>query len=270
MSGIDSIKLNNITFSGKKKVRSAEKEQDIDNKGLKQIIFKPVKDKFVKAYGEDAKPTAPLIADFAADNIIKLGVLTAGTVVLFSKMKSTTNGLTKAVREAVKTHQGLGKKVGDVVNQVKKNNAEFVISTRKAAENAAKKGADGELLQSVNESGGVKTFVKSTLKNMFKPKETFNADGKLGKIIKGVVGEKKAPVVMDKLRKVGISGGSDLIDTTAAVAATGIFGSGLNNITNEVTSSDNEKLAAKSKVQTIRNSIDTIESLARAGEIIGA
>lgn len=273
MSSVDSINSNNITFSGKTKVAKSKKakgEKKVKTGALKNLITKPVKDSFHKAYGEDVKPTASLVADFTADKVLKLGMLTVGTVVLFSKMKSSTNGLTNAVKKAVKEHEGLGKKIGSVINDIKNNNADFVKATRNAMEDAANRTKNGEIAQTIEQAGGVKNFVKKAAKNIFKPKEAFNAEGKLGKLIKNVAGEKNAPKVMEKLRKVGISGGADLVDTAAAVGATAAVGSGLYSVTNEVTDADNAELAKKSRVQNIVNSINTVEKLANASKFVGA
>ena len=258
MLNVDSIKPNNLAFNGKEKVKKPKSE---NKKGIGYTLTKPVRDSFHKAYGKHVKVTPALVADFIADNIIKIGIVTVGTVLLFAKMKSATNGLTSAVRKAAKEDHGLGKKFTEVIGQIKENNADFVKKTREAvrqAGNFSETGAADKTLNEVQKAGGLKSFIK----NVFKPKEAFNESGLLGRAIKKVAGEKKAPVVMEKLAQAGIAGGSDVLDTAVAVGATATVGSGLINIAKDVTEADNKKLAKESGSKHVVKSIGKISKLA--------
>ena len=258
MLNVNTVKSNNLTFSGKEKVKKTKTKK---KQGLSYTLTKPVRDSFHKAYGKHAKPSPALVADFIADNIIKIGILTVGTVLLFAKMKNATNGLTNAVKKAAKEEKGLGKKVAEVFGQIKENNADFVKKTRdalKAAQNFGETGTADKALNEVEQAGGLKNF----LKNIFKPKDSFNESGLLGRTIKKVAGDKKAPVVMEKLKQVGISGGSDVIDTVAALSGTAAIGSGLNNVAKEVTEADNRELAQKNDSKHVIKSIGTVSKLA--------
>lgn len=253
---ISAVKSSDVAFEGKKS-KNVENENKSSKEKHKIIntITKPVKDSFHKSYGEDAKPSASLVADFAADKILKFGMLTLGSVVLFAKMKNSTNGMTQAVKKAMKDKSGgVAKKISSVMREIKNNNATFITSAN-------------ESLEAAKEAGGVTSFVKKTAKNIFKPKETFNTNGKLGKAISRVFGD-KSEKVMGALRKVGVSGGSDLLDTAIATGATVVVGTGLNNVTDEVTKSDNKDLAVKNKLANIAESVETVGKLANAVDFV--
>ena len=249
---VEAIKSANIGFEGKKAKKETKKN------GFAKAITKPIKDDFKKTY-DGAKPTPALIADYSADKLIKGAVATLGMVFLFAKAKNMTNGLTAAARKSFHGTSGFGAKLGEITAAIKKNNADFVT---KGQEIAAEAKAEGVT---------IKDKIIKIGKNIAKSKEgitEFNHEGKLGKAVQKVFG-KNAVKVENGLLKAGIAGGSDLVDTAVAATATAIAGSGLLNVTDEVTKADNDDLAKSSTKQHIRESLKTVGKLAETAQLLG-
>lgn len=257
---VEAINSANVNFG-----KSEKREAAAEKRGFGTKLTQPIKDDFQRAYGVDAKPNAKLVADYAADKVVKFGVFTIGTLLLFSKSKKITNGLTKAIRENFSNFGkkieggaekiGLGKRIGNIVRQVKNNNTANV---------------EGEqVLSEIKQEGGsILGWIKRTGKSIIKPKESFDAESGLGKLTEKLF-KGKAKSVQEFFRKAGISNGEDLADTAAAVGATAIASTGLNNIADDVTKSDNEELANKSRRERVSNAMDAVEKLADLATIVG-
>ncbi len=257
---IEAINSTNVNFG-----KSEKNEATVQKMNFSTKLTQPIKDDFHRAYGEDAKPNTKLVADYAADKVVKFGVFTLGTLLLFAKSKKMTNGLTKAIRENFSNigkkvegnveKIGLGKRIGNIIKEVKNNNT-------------AKVEGEQVLSEIKQEGGSILGWIKKTGKSIIKPKDSFDAESGLGKVTTKLF-KGKAKSVQEFLRKAGISNGKDLADTAAAVGATAIASTGLNNIADDVTKSDNEELANKSRLERVSNAMDTVEKLADLATIVG-
>jgi len=235
---IDAIHSSNISFSGKAKKADKKAEKH----GFTQKLAQPIKDSFHKKYGDDAEATPKLVADFAADKLIKAAVVGLGMAVVFKKMKASTNGLTQALQDARKSQDTKGIKdiITKTVETVKSNNKKAVTETGES------------ILGSLKKDGcSVADGVKGTLKSIFKSKDGFDAKSKLGKFTKKVFGN-KAEKVNGLFRKAGIANEKDLLDTAAAVGATAAVTKGLNEAADDVTTADDAKLAESSTLGQIK------------------
>lgn len=268
MSGINAVNASNVNFKGKDKTERKSNTGEIsetDNskksrsarKPLKETLTAPVRDQFKKAYGEDAKATPSLVADFISDNAIKIGTLVAGGALIFAKSRKATNGMTKALRENIGKFgtAAEGEKtnilkrsvtvVKDAFAQVKANN---LADAQKTASEAARKGEKSIM-------GTVKDAV-------LKPKEFDQASG-LGKFVDKHLG-KNAEQAKKFLGKAGIANGSDLADTAIAGAATAALTGGAHEIAGDVTEKDNKELAREAKIQEFENLLNSADKFADA------
>lgn len=228
-----------------KKAQKGAKKQNRAKFNLPQMLTQPVKDSFHKKYGDDVKPTPKLIADFAADKVLTVAVVGLGTLAAFKKMKGATNGLTKAFAEA-KDANGMkkaGKVVADTIKQVKSNNQAYAQTVKKDGATILKSLSD--------ENTSIVDGLKGTAKNIFRSKESFDAESKLGKGITKIFGSKNATGIQNGLKNAGIANGYDLVDTTLAVGATAMASKGLGTASKEVTEADDEKLANQSKLKAV-------------------
>lgn len=257
---MEAINNTNVSFG-----KSEKSEATTEKRSLGTKLVQPIKDDFHRAYGEDVKPNTKLVADYTADKVVKLGVFTVGTVLLFAKSKKLTNGLTKAIRdnfskvgkkvEGSAEKIGLGKRIGNIIKQVKSNNSAKVEGQ--------------QVINEIKQDGGsILGWIKKTGKSIIKPKETFEVESGLGKLTKKLFKD-KAKSVQEFLRKAGISNGKDLADTAAAVGATAVASAGLNNIADDVTKSDNEELANKSRRERVSEAVDAVEKLADLASFVG-
>lgn len=287
MSGVNALNSSNVSFSGSEeksakklkvagksstpKVKSAKiKKKDDESIGKK--LAQPVVDEFKKAYGEDAEATPSLVADFIADNAVKIGVAVAGGALLLAKSRKYTNGFTSALKENLtKARQATSDKekiglfkssIGTIkktFSDVKSNN----IKDAAAKAEAAAKNGTSSLTESVKDA-------------ILKPTE-FKADSGLGKFIdKASVRAKKlaekfgikmnaetcADSIKKGLGKVGISDGAALADTGIAGAATVILGSGANEIAGDVTGKDNAGLANQARIEKFEKVLNQADKLA--------
>lgn len=134
MSGVNAINSSNVSFSGKKnaeETKQTSKAKQTFTSKVANKLAQPVKDSFHKKYGEDAKATPKLVGDYIVDTALKVAVPVATAVVLFTKMRKNTNGLTEAVKQNIKEVSGetlsgkekISKVVKESLAQVRKNNA---------------------------------------------------------------------------------------------------------------------------------------------------
>ena len=109
MSDLGAINSSNIAF-GSTKVEKKEDDKGVEITALPveqkpsigEKLTQPIRDEFHKAYGEDAKATPSLVADFVSDNLIKVGVAVAGGAAILAKARKSTSGLTEALKAGVK------------------------------------------------------------------------------------------------------------------------------------------------------------------------
>ena len=297
MSKINALNSSEIAFQGKSKVEVKEAEEK-PKKGFAKVVGKitqPVKDEFEKAYGEDVKPDAALVADFTADNIMKLGVGVGITALTLAKMRKSTNGLTKALKEGfsnMKVKKAATEAVADGADAVKSSGkVKSIIKTIREAFSEVKannlKNAN-EAAEAVKNGEGGSVFA-SIKKSILKPKEVddtsklskfidkhFGPETKIGKFInsKIKVAEGAEPADAAKLAKkglaqVGIADTADLVDTAAAVGATAVVGSTANEITDDVVDNDNQELAKKSTIKRFEGFLNTADKLADTAALFG-
>lgn len=174
MSGVNAINSSNVSFSGKKNAeetkKSSKPKQTFTSKVANKLA-QPVKDSFHKKYGEDAKPTPKLVGDYIVDTALKVAVPVATAVVLFTKMRKNTNGLTEAFKRNMgevskeanmPVKEKFTKVIKDSLAQVKKNNAEKLAQTvtdtaQEAGEQVSKKGIFARVAEKLREAASVKT-----------------------------------------------------------------------------------------------------------------
>lgn len=237
---IDAIHSSNISFNGETK-KAEKSHRKAEKHSFTQKLAQPIKDSFHKKYGDDAEATPKLVADFAADKLIKAAVVGLGMAVVFKKMRTSTNGLTEAIKSQDK--KNIKNIATTVIDTIKQN---------KAANAASLKESGDSILKSFKKDGcSVMDGVKGTLKSVFKTKDHFDADSKLGKLTKKTLGD-KAEKVNNLFRKAGIANEKDLLDTAVAVGATAAVTKGLNEVTDDVTTSDDAKLAESSTLSQIK------------------
>lgn len=268
MSDLGAINSSNIAFGSTKveekpgrnkeiiDVQAVEVPAEKKASPVKKFITQPIQDEFHKAYGEDAKATPSLVADFVSDNLIKVGVAVAGGAAILAKARKSTSGLTEALKAGVK-------KVSSNAD-----NAEKLSAFKKATE--AFKGAMAEMrktnLKKAEEAvkataeGGVKIKLGRKIKSaILQPKE-FEEGTKLAGIVDKVFG-KHAQTVKNGLGKVGIGNGSDLADTAMAVGSTVAVSAGVNEIADDVTEADNDKLAIQGKIKAFEDTVNAADRL---------
>ena len=265
MSDLGAINASNITFQGSKEAKETHKkpaERTADKPKLMDKLTQPVKDEFKKAYGEDAEATPSLVADFVSDNVVKLGVLVAGGALLLAKSRKATNGLTEALKDNINKFKSAateGEKAGifkKTVDTLKGTFSQVKANNLKQATESAKEAAES----------GSKTIRKTVEEAVLRPKQ-FEEGTKLAGFIDKHCG-KHAAKVKEALGKIGIGNGSDLADTAMAGAATVALGSGVNDITGDVTEKDNNALAHQAKVQKFESLLNTASKLADTANMI--
>ena len=192
MSDLGAINSSNIAF-GSTKVEKKEDDKGVEITALPveqkpsigEKLTQPIRDEFHKAYGEDAKATPSLVADFVSDNLIKVGVAVAGGAAILAKARKSTSGLTEALKAGVK-------KVSSNAD-----NAEKLSAFKKATE--AFKGAMAEMkktnLKKAEEAvkataeGGEKIKLGEKIKSaILQPKE-FEEGTKLAGVVDKVFGK---------------------------------------------------------------------------------
>ena len=263
MSDLGAINSSNIAF-GSTKVEKKEDDKGVEITALPveqkpsigEKLIQPIRDEFHKAYGEDAKATPSLVADFVSDNLIKVGVAVAGGAAILAKARKSTSGLTEALKAGVK-------KVSSNAD-----NAEKLSAFKKATE--AFKGAMAEMkktnLKKAEEAvkataeGGEKIKLGEKIKSaILQPKE-FEEGTKLAGVVDKVFG-KHAQTVKNALGKVGIGNGSDLADTAMAVGSAAAVSAGVNEIADDVTEADNDKLAIQGKIKAFEDTVNAADRL---------
>ena len=288
MSDLNSINSSQVAFSGLKKSKKAQEgREEIEAvtpkkslpEVLKEKISEPIVDEFHKAYdGQKATPT--LVADFVADNAVKLGVAVLGGALFFAKSRKATNGLTTALRNNFKEafqqgEKGVIKKIGQSAGAIRST----ITDIKKANFEAAKKAVD--LVEDKSKKTGIIDGVKQAI---LKSEDSFaegsklpglidSASARLGKFAskfskKEVDGGKIAEGVKGALLKVGIKDGGSIADTAIATGATYVIGSGANGIASDVTEKDNAQLAKEAKIQHFEQTLSTIQKLADTADML--
>lgn len=163
MSDLGAINSSNIAFgSTKVEEKPGRNKEIIDVQAVevpaekkakaspvKKFITQPIQDEFHKAYGEDAKATPSLVADFVSDNLIKVGVAVAGGAAILAKARKSTSGLTEALKAGVKkvsSNADNAEKLGafkKATEAFKGAMAEMKKTNLKKAEEAVKATAEG-------------------------------------------------------------------------------------------------------------------------------
>lgn len=270
MSDLGAINSSNIAFgSTKVEEKPGRNKEIIDVQAVevpaekkakaspvKKFITQPIQDEFHKAYGEDAKATPSLVADFVSDNLIKVGVAVAGGAAILAKARKSTSGLTEALKAGVKkvsSNADNAEKLGafkKATEAFKGAMAEMKKTNLKKAEEAVKATAEG----------GEKIKLGEKIKSaILQPKE-FEEGTKLAGVVDKVFG-KHAQTVKNGLGKVGIGNGSDLADTAMAVGSAAAVSAGVNEIADDVTEADNDKLAIQGKIKAFEDTVNAADRL---------
>lgn len=239
MSGINAINSANVSFSGKKEVEEAKPKKKSFASKVATTVTKPVKDSFEKKYGKGTEPTPKLVGDYIVDTALKLVVPVATGIVLFTKLRKNTNGLTKAIKDTAT--DGTKRSVKDffktVTDQVKKNN-ELADKAKKAADvvdDAAKKA--GEAIGDTAKKAG--DAIGDAVEGVAK-KQAGAATGEGSKIINIADKVKKAADIKGADGKIDLYKAAD-VGVSAAITA-GVT-SGAIEVTDAVTSEDDVELA---------------------------
>ena len=268
MSGINTVNVSNVNFKGKDKTERESnaggiaktgnaKKSSSSKKPLTETLTAPVRDQFKKAYGEDAKATPALVADFISDNIVKIGTLVAGGALIFAKSRKATNGMTKALKDNINK---FGTATESEKTNILKRSATVVKDT--FAQVKANNLADAQSAVRETAQKGEKSIMGTVKDAILKPKDFEQASG-LGKFVDKHFG-KYAEQIKTGLGKAGIANGSDLADTAIAGAATAALTGGAHEIADDVTEKDNKELAREAKIQEFENLLNSAEKVADA------
>lgn len=269
MSDLGAINSSNIAFGSTKveekqgrnkeiiDVQAVEVPAEKKASPVKKFITQPIQDEFHKAYGEDAEATPSLVADFVSDNLIKAGVAIAGGAAILAKARKSTSGLTEALKAGIK-------KVSSNADDVQKTGvfkrfteAFKSVTTEMKRINFEKA---KEAVEEATEGGGKIKLGEKIKSAILQPKE-FEKDTKLAGVVDKVFG-KHAQTVKNGLGKVGIGNGSDLADTAIAVGSTAAISAGVNEIADDVTEADNDKLAIQGKIKAFEETVNAADKIA--------
>lgn len=269
MSDLGAINSSNIAFGSTKveekqgrnkeiiDVQAVEVPAEKKASPVKKFITQPIQDEFHKAYGEDAEATPSLVADFVSDNLIKAGVAVAGGAAILAKARKSTSGLTEALKAGIK-------KVSSNADDVQKTGvfkrfteAFKSVTTEMKRINFEKA---KEAVEEATEGGGKIKLGEKIKSAILQPKE-FEKDTKLAGVVDKVFG-KHAQTVKNGLGKVGIGNGSDLADTAIAVGSTAAISAGVNEIADDVTEADNDKLAIQGKIKAFEETVNAADKIA--------
>ena len=266
MSELNAINSSNIAF-GSTKVEKKEDDKGVEIAALPvdekpsigEKLTQPIRDEFHKAYGDDAKATPSLVADFISDNIIKIGVAVAGGAAILARARKSTGGLTEALKAGVQKVKG-----DDSLNAIKKVTGTLKGTMDEMKKLNLKKAQDAvEATAKSGEKIGLMTRVKDAI---LQPKE-FQEGTKLAGVVDRVFG-KHAKTVKGALGKVGIATGSDMAGTAIALGAAGAASAGANEIGDDVTEGDNDKLALQSRIQSFENAVKAADKLANTVSLL--
>lgn len=269
MSDLGAINSSNIAFGSTKveekpgrnkeiiDVQAVEIPAEKKASPVRKFITQPIQDEFHKAYGEDAKATPSLVADFVSDNLIKAGVAVAGGAAILAKARKSTSGLTEALKAGIK-------KVSSNADDVQKTGvfkrfteAFKSVTTEMKRINFEKA---KEAVEEATESGGKIKLGEKIKSAILQPKE-FKEGTKLAGVVDKVFG-KHAQTVKNGLGKVGIGNGSDLADTAIAAGSAAAISAGVNEIADDVTEADNDKLAIRDKIKAFEETVNAADKIA--------
>lgn len=269
MSDLGAINSSNIAFGSTKveekpgrnkeiiDVQAVEVSAEKKASPVKKFITQPIQDEFHKAYGEDAEATPSLVADFVSDNLIKAGVAIAGGAAILAKARKSTSGLTEALKAGIK-------KVSSNADDVQKTGvfkrfteAFKSVTTEMKRINFEKA---KEAVEEATESGGKIKLGEKIKSAILQPKE-FKEGTKLAGVVDKVFG-KHAQTVKNGLGKVGIGNGSDLADTAIAAGSAAAISAGVNEIADDVTEADNDKLAIRDKIKAFEETVNAADKIA--------
>ena len=188
-----------------------------------------------------------------------------------TKEKSTQNAFDQALIEKTKLERETACETPDArlyekhveitaaiasYTEASNNQIERLTLLKKSRENLKK----AEEAVKATAEGGEKIKLGEKIKSaILQPKE-FEEGTKLAGVVDKVFG-KHAQTVKNGLGKVGIGNGSDLADTAMAVGSAAAVSAGVNEIADDVTEADNDKLAIQGKIKAFEDTVNAADRL---------